>query len=100
MSFSEPLKAVIAVASDRKTGIVLWYDGPLAGELDAAGNEYTELGFPRADEGIHVWEGVLRYDTPDVDGHCDGPECAGRYRAATRDEWEAIREGRNPWVTT
>lgn len=91
---------VVAVNTDGGRGVALWHtsDSDIAFEIEQTSHLLDDLGLDDAPVGISIWEGsyVWRpggYECPQ-DGSTDP---VGSFRAPTDEEWQAIREGRNPW---
>lgn len=93
-------KAVIASYSDG--GLVLWFTGDsLYGEIDGAGSrDLDDLGLSGAPDGISIWEGHYAWSQGSWEYPQDGETYpVGKFRDPTEEEWQAIKEGRNPWET-
>jgi len=97
--WKRPSRAVVACRGG--IGQVLWHVGAhMAFEITEGGLDWIDLGLDDAPDGISIWEGVYRFipeytEWGQPEGGSTTPE--GKFRAPTDAEWEAIREGRNPW---
>lgn len=95
-------RAVVANGTSSGAGTVLWCAGPdIENEVRQISSRLDDLGLDDAPHGISVWEGRYVWFPGSWEYPQDGesmPE--GAFRAPTDDEWQAIREGRSPWIAT
>lgn len=97
--FGRPSHAVVACAEGE--GVVLWYVGGYI-ELEVVEGglrSLADLGLDDAPRGISVWVGkIIIHETTSFEGDHDyESETKGEFREPSKDEWEAIHAGRNPW---
>jgi hypothetical protein len=98
-------KAVVAFCDGKKNGMIVWSQGrAIQSDIDDLGplTVDIELGTrdkDAPDHGIWVWEGYFKFryiNTPDVQ-EWDCNVVTERWRAPTDEEWEAMKEQRNPF---
>lgn len=87
------------IANSNGNGAVLWCAGPcIENEVREVSSRLDDLGLDDAPHGISIWEGRYVWRSTSWENHLEGdsgPE--GAFRAPNDEEWQAIREGRNPW---
>jgi len=94
-----PSRAVVIRSDKEKDGQVLWYEGTgITWDVEAMSPHTGDLGLGKPPAGISIWEGDYTWVSEGWE-HPDRGEFVahGKFRRPTDAEWEAIREGRNPF---